>query len=264
MGNLSETPARSPPYRERGRGPDLVLLHELTDSAREWAAVSELLEGRFHSICPELPLSPAAGGGENGPLDVPRQTAALGEWLDSLGVPEFFVAGIGWGGFLALEMALTRPDRVRGLVLIGTAAHLDRYTRSVMAAWFDAVEKGGSSGYVDRYMRDVLHPDYLMDHLEDLPRLRADFAGKGVMRAKPSFEGACSYDARRRIASIRSRTLVIHGMEDRVFDTTHARILRQTIPGAAMRLFPNAGHDLPREKAEDLQKLLGEFHESIT
>jgi pimeloyl-ACP methyl ester carboxylesterase len=53
-------------------------------------------------------------------------------------------------------------------------------------------------------------------------------------------------------------TLILHGLDDKVVDVSHARLIRQSIPsGAQMRLFALTGHMVPVERpAETTDALL--------
>jgi proline iminopeptidase len=54
----------------------------------------------------------------DGPLTVARHVADAVAVLDELGVDRAIVAGHSWGGHLAEQLAVARPDRVAGLLLI--------------------------------------------------------------------------------------------------------------------------------------------------
>ena len=42
----------------------------------------------------------------------------------------------------------------------------------------------------------------------------------------------------------------MHGLDDGVVDRSHARLMRQAILGAEVRLFPNTGHLIPIERPD--------------
>jgi pimeloyl-ACP methyl ester carboxylesterase len=98
-----------------GAGAPLLLLHggpALTDymdllspEVTGWRAI------RYQQRC----LSPSA---TEGPFTVERHVADAVAVLDALGVGQAIVAGHSWGGHLALHLAIARPDRVAGLLII--------------------------------------------------------------------------------------------------------------------------------------------------
>ena len=101
--------------RVSGSGAPLLLLHggpALTDyldmlapEVDGWRAVRYQQRG----------LAPSA---VSGPFTVERHVADAVAVLDALGIGRAVVLGHSWGGYLALQVALTHPDRVAGLVLV--------------------------------------------------------------------------------------------------------------------------------------------------
>jgi len=98
-----------------GSGAALLLLHggpALTDymdmlypEAEGWRAVRYQQRG----------LTPSA---KSGPFSVERHVADAVAVLDTVGMGRAVVLGHSWGGHLALQLALARPDRVAGLVIV--------------------------------------------------------------------------------------------------------------------------------------------------
>jgi proline iminopeptidase len=54
----------------------------------------------------------------SGPFSVERHVADAVAVLDALGIGRAVVLGHSWGGFLALQLAVSDPDRVAGLVIV--------------------------------------------------------------------------------------------------------------------------------------------------
>jgi pimeloyl-ACP methyl ester carboxylesterase len=102
-------------YDEAGSGPAVVLCHAGIADRRMWT-------GPFQAL--------AAGGrvvrfdwrgyGESGPATADHTLHAdLLGLLDALDIDRAVLAGCSAGGAAALDTALTAPDRVAGLVLVG-------------------------------------------------------------------------------------------------------------------------------------------------
>lgn len=106
---------------EAGEGPPVLFLHGSSTSSLSVLPLLEHLEG-VRVIAVDRP-----GFGLSEPVQVPRdrfRDAAiefLDEVLDELGLETAALAGGSMGGTWALWYALARPERVRRLVLLGSA-----------------------------------------------------------------------------------------------------------------------------------------------
>lgn len=179
--------------------------------------------------------------------------------LDQLGVRTPFLAGLSAGGFLALDLALRFPDRWRGLVLLGSAAQCDGHTRAVGEHWAETYRTEGPDAYALRLLKDLYYPDWIEAHLEVADRLRAEVKTQDLRAAIRWGLEVRQFDVRSRVGKIRLPTLVLHGMDDRVVDSSHARYLRQSIPGAALKLFARTGHFVPVERPDEVVAAIAEF-----
>jgi pimeloyl-ACP methyl ester carboxylesterase len=77
----------------------------------------------------KLVLIDGPGHGDSGPTpgtpDMSRYAAAMAEVMDVMRIDRAVVGGTSWGGLVGAELALTRPDRVAGLVLMNTPLFID-------------------------------------------------------------------------------------------------------------------------------------------
>src|SRR5579859_2975733 len=122
-------------FLERGRGQPLLLIHGLGSSGADWALQAPALEDGFRLIVPDLPGS---GHSERlpGGCSIERFADSLWALCDHLGARRINIAGFSLGGAVALEMALTRPERVRRLAMINSLAtyRLDHWRKWLEAA----------------------------------------------------------------------------------------------------------------------------------
>ncbi|MDO5499715.1 MAG: alpha/beta hydrolase [Propionibacteriaceae bacterium] len=99
-----------------GSGPPLVLLPPFPFDARLWSRVRSLLTGPVIVVDP-----PGFGGAEaTGTPSLEAYAQVLLEALDHVGVDRFVVAGNSMGGYAALALAALAPQRLAGIILIGT------------------------------------------------------------------------------------------------------------------------------------------------
>src|SRR5271163_112529 len=93
---------------ETGRGTPLFLLHSLLSDRASFDAVAPELSNSFRVIVPELPgfgRSHAVSGGLAAVAD--RMAEAVSEAADG---DDAIVLGNGYGGFVALQMAIRYPE----------------------------------------------------------------------------------------------------------------------------------------------------------
>lgn len=108
-------------FERRGEGPPLVLLHGWPSNSREWRRQREVLSDEFTVVAWDAP-----GAGQSSD---PPEAFGLADWADclvafvhalDLGRPH--VAGLSWGGGLALELYRRHPSVPRSLILASTYA----------------------------------------------------------------------------------------------------------------------------------------------
>ncbi|WP_405491889.1 alpha/beta fold hydrolase [Nocardia sp. NBC_00511] len=127
-----------------GEGPAVVLSHGFFLDQEMFARQAQLLAPDYRVISID-----ARGHGltEDDGIPFTYWDLAWDVWtvIDELGIVEVVAGGMSQGGYTALRMALLQPDRVRGLILVGTSA--EPYTgaekatyRQIMGAWMHLPE----------------------------------------------------------------------------------------------------------------------------
>jgi 3-oxoadipate enol-lactonase len=59
-----------------------------------------------------------------GPWDIPSVAQRVARYIEDHGAPPVLVCGHSTGGAIALQLAVSRPDLVAGLLLVDTGAHM--------------------------------------------------------------------------------------------------------------------------------------------
>lgn len=182
---------------ETGEGPAVVLLHGLTATRRYVVMGSTALPRSGHRVI----SYDARGHGSSSPApsgaygydDLGLDLEAV---LDGFGVDRAVLAGASMGAHTLLWLALHRPERVAGLVVITPAYEPENFDDPRRLTHWDALadglRRGGVEGFVSAYgepqvparWRDTVlqvirqrlalhqHPEAVADALQAVPRSR--------------------------------------------------------------------------------------------
>jgi pimeloyl-ACP methyl ester carboxylesterase len=108
-------------YERVGEGPPLVFLHGAAGDGRLWQPQLAALADEFTVVAWD---EPGAGRSSDVPADfaLADYASCLAALIDALALGPAHVAGLSWGGTLALELYRHHPRLVATLVLIDTYA----------------------------------------------------------------------------------------------------------------------------------------------
>jgi len=137
---------------DTGEGPPVVLLHGLTATRRYVVMGSTALQRGGHRVV----AYDARGHGEYGYEEL---AADLIDVLDERGIERAVLAGASMGAHTALRVALERPERVAGLVVITPAYDpADHEAPGRFERW-DALAEGLRSGGVEGFVAAYGEPE---------------------------------------------------------------------------------------------------------
>jgi pimeloyl-ACP methyl ester carboxylesterase len=108
-------------YERAGQGPPLVLLHGFVGDSREWRRQIDELSDEFMVVAWD---APGSGRSSDPPesFRMPDYAHCLAGFLDALSLGRPHVAGLSFGGALALELYHRHPTIPMTLVLAGAYA----------------------------------------------------------------------------------------------------------------------------------------------
>jgi len=243
--------------RKGGEGPSLVILHG-EEIGRELAQFHNLLAKRFQVLVPSLP---GLGRSElPGWIDCVDDLAYLSlNLVEKLNPGGANLLGIGFGGWVAAEMAVLCRRELKKLILV------DSVGIKVSQPW----------------VRDI--SDVFVLSYDELARLAWHDPAKASQMNVPGTPGLGKEDL---LESLRNRqsvlslgwkpfmhnpkllqrlfrvnipTLVIWGESDRVVSPEYGRVFHEAIPNSKFRLIPHAGHYPHREQPDDFVRVVTEF-----
>lgn len=220
--------------------------------------------------------------GDSDPVSEPYTIADLAEdavaVLAALSVSRVYLVGVSLGGYVALQMALDHPERVAKLVLVSTAAsyilpsaHMQEimaqaqsqthhHARSITMPdghdGHDGHEEPNASELLQRLLAALAAPGYFESHPDDWRQV-AEWASYRPLTQEAiarQLEASLPYDVSDQLQHIHIPTLVVHGDLDLRVPPEHGRYLAQQITGARLLLYPNTGHLVPLERANEFNR----------
>src|SRR5215470_4682974 len=154
-----------------GYGPPLFLFHSLLSDRASFDAIAPELSTSFRVIIPELPgfgRSQAVGGGLAGVADRMAEVVAEG----ARGQPAI-VLGNGYGGFVALQMAIRHPQIASRLILADCGATFSDAGREAFRNMAAVSKAAGLAAITEVAMRRLFsaefqaeNPDLMEDRRE--------------------------------------------------------------------------------------------------
>ena len=236
--------------------PTIVFVNSLGTDFRIWRDVIVKLVGEAEIVCYDKRGHGLSDLGET-PYKVETLAGDLAGLLDGLGVSQAIVVGLSVGGLIAQCLYRERPDLVRALVLVGTAAKIGDD-----AMWPDriaAVERDGVGPLLDRIMGMWFTPRF---H-EERP---AELAGYRNMVARQPQEGYVATCKALRDADLRADapdiavpTICIVGKEDGATPPAVVLELAKSIPDARYEVIEGAAHIPCVERPDWLVEIIRAF-----
>ena len=231
-----------------GTGEPVVVLHHSTGNPG-WIPFHEQLAAGHAVTVPDMP-----GYGQSQRPEWardPRDLAILvHQALDKLGMDSVSLVGLGFGGYVAAEMASMNQQRLKRLVLIG-AAGLQPDDGEILDQMLIDFPEYVRAGFRDDATFERIfgaEPEQPIKELWDLSR---------EMTARLTWK---PYMFNRRLPhtllEMQTPTLIIWGDNDRVVPPSCARQYANALPNAKVEMIEGAGHLVEYEEPERVAKLI--------
>jgi 3-oxoadipate enol-lactonase len=225
---------------QTGNGAPLFLLHSLLSDRASFDAVAPKLSQSFRVIVPELPgfgRSLAVNGGLADIAD--RMAEAVKD--GSLGGGAI-VLGNGYGGFVALQMAIRHPAIATRLILADSGAAFSDPGRQAFRTMAAAASASGLAAITDVAMRRLFAPEFQAAHPELMRDRREAF-----LKTDPQvFGAACAQlaelDLRDELAKVKMPVLVVVGEHDEATPPPMSHELAALLPDARLKILPGCAH----------------------
>jgi len=232
-------------YEVHGEGEPLLWVGGLGSNILEIPYIIEEYRKRYRFIVYD--------GRGNGRSDKPAGEYSIAAFaddaaalLDAIGIESAFVYGTSMGGMVAQELILRYAPKVRALILGCTTAGairgerpspetVDTMIRNQSLGGDEAMEAGWALGYSREFIE------------RNREGMRERSRAAGVHAAPPDsylrqILASAQHDTYDRLHEVRCPVLIIHGAGDLQIPAGNARLLKERIPHAELRILDGLGH----------------------
>jgi pimeloyl-ACP methyl ester carboxylesterase len=184
--------------------------------------------------------------------------------LDHLGIDAAHVVGVSMGGMIAQSIAIGHPRMVLSLTSIMSNTG-DRRNGKPAVGVIRRMPglMGGAPGPDGKLTEELLanaievgrlvsgpHFDEAEERAIITRAFERSYTPAGTMRQMMAI--SASPNRTKALHKVTAPTLVIHGLADRLVQPTGGMATARAIPGSRLLMFPDMGHDLPRNRWDEI------------
>ena len=178
--------------------------------------------------------------------------------LDALNIEKTWLVGNSLGGWLAFQLVLDYPERVLGIVSMGTGGA--KQTAALKAHANPELTVEGIKKTLSMF---VVNKDLVTDELVKVrfEAAKNDYASDRLMevvgaRDRDRFEFPLDFE---KMKDITVPVLLIHGVQDVVIPVSRTWDILNTVPHADAHIFSQCGHWSQVEKADEFNTVIKEY-----
>jgi pimeloyl-ACP methyl ester carboxylesterase len=237
-------------YRRKGEGEPVLYLHAGAFT-RMWLPFHERLSQSVDLIAPEHP-----GYGETPMPDwldgFDDLVIHYAELLEELGLERVHVVGHSLGGWIAAELAVFYPERLRSLTLIvPIGLRIEGKPWPNLAAMTPQAR-------LDRTFNDKANMAAVTPDADDLDEV-THLYGEATTMARLAWSPQYDLKLEHRLRRVKAPALVLRAEHDRLIPDEMAERYAELLPNARIEAVPGTGHGLPIEQPDRAAGLVADF-----
>lgn len=230
-------------FEDTGTGAAVVLGHSFLCSGKMWREQVPALSSRFRVINPDL-RGHGRSGAVNRPFSLYDAASDVVAVLDRLRIDRATWCGLSIGGMVALRAALTRPERVSGLILLDADAGAETTLRKLK---YLAMGAGARVVGVRPFLPTITRLMFGATTRRRNPTLvdewKKEFAGVSLPSVLRCLEALMRRDSvLELLGGIRVPALVLVGEEDQSLPPAFSRRMHELLRDSTFSVIPAAGH----------------------
>jgi pimeloyl-ACP methyl ester carboxylesterase len=254
-------------YEEKGTGSEVMLFsHGYLMDHTMYDGQIEAFQDRFRCIAYDQ-----RGHGRSEAVTSSYEIDALVNdaiaLIEALQISPVHFVGMSTGGFVGMRVALRRPELLKSLVLIDTAA--DAEEKSKLTQYnllLKTVNLVGWRPVIGRVMSILFYEVFLDDpeRQAEVKKWRSIITSHNKKAITAFGQAIFSRDnVVDQLQNIKTPTVVIVGKHDAATPTSYAQTMADKIHDCRLRVIPDAGHSAPVEKPRAVAEAMRVFLERV-
>ncbi|RMJ02588.1 Esterase YbfF [Marinobacter litoralis] len=256
-------------HRISGQGEPLILLHGLFGSLENLGGVARRLEDGWHIH--GLDQRNHGSSPHTDEMTYPAMASDVVAYMDAQGIDKAHLLGHSMGGKVAMQVALSYPERVLGIIVadISPVSYQPRHD-AILEGMKNLDLRGVKSrteadSRLAEYVETPGVRQFLLKNLERIPkdeieqddllfrwRLNLPVIDASYSNLSAAPEGDGPYDG---------AVLFIKGADSAYIQTKHQDTIQTLFPNAELKIIEGTGHWLHAEKADTFATLCRQFLE---
>jgi pimeloyl-ACP methyl ester carboxylesterase len=254
-------------YQEKGNGVPLVLIHGYTSSVYSWKDVFEPLSQNFRVIAVDL-KGFGFSGKTDGDYSRRAQALLVSHLLEHLQIDRAWICGNSMGGEVALNMAITNPWQLSGLILIDSNGVQLKGSGSLAPSYLLVPGVGRILTALalrsDKLVRQGLEKSFYDDTKVTGDRVAAYYrplqTRGGQLAALRARTQAGQFPVEPELGKIFWPTLILWGAQDELIPVEAGHKLNSLIRNSKLVIFDNCGHlpqeEMPARAVDEINKFI--------
>lgn len=251
-------------YNEAGTGEAVICLHGGGPGATGWSNFNTNmgpLSKHYRTILLDAPQY-----GKSDPVVINEErysfnARVIRDMLDALNIEKVHLIGNSFGGATSLAFAIEYPERTGKVVVMGPAAGPSLFVPrplegiKLLNGFWDNPSKEAMRKIVEVFVYDQkFKTDELIER-----RYNAAMSHPEHAEARKKSGGGPQRDFTMELQKIKAKSLIIWGRDDRFSPLDFGLLLLWRIPDAQLHVFPQCGHWVQYEKADQFNALVLDF-----
>ncbi len=250
-------------FTDAGEGAPILMIHGFGGNFTNFDSIADILKDHYRVVRVDLP------GFGLSDLPAKHDSVAqlyrdfLGDMLDTLHIDTLYVVGNSLGGWMSWELAATYPEKVKGLVLLGSAgyeiekvkANIGRLDLLDNAIVHKLTERGIPHFVSMRSARRMIS-QWEEPNLEELAKNNAIINIKGNVDNLLTLGNSGVVPDTAKITQVQCPTLVIWGKNDIIVPWEHTEKFKRDITNCTVLVYDTCGHvpqmEYPHRVADDI------------